>query len=92
VILHHVEGTHFPINEQTFSLAPLFGNAIPNRALDSYNLLNLRVAYGFWTGKAEARYVRDAEVAISALNSLNDKHKEGDTIGSMVIGWLTLKL
>lgn len=39
VILHHVEATQYPINEQTFNLAPLFGNAIPNRALGSYNLL-----------------------------------------------------
>lgn len=94
VILHHVEGTHFPINEGTFNLAPLFGNAIPNRNLDSYNLLNLRAAYKFWHEKAEAGYMRDAEVAISAFNALNDKHKEhplGDTIGSRVMGWLTVR-
>ena len=92
VILHHVEATQYPINEQTFNLAPLFGNAIPNRALGSYNLLNIRVAYKFWQEKAEAGYMRDAEVALSAFNALNDTHKEhplGDTIGSRVMGWIT---
>ena len=40
----------------------------------------------FWHGKAE--------VAISAFNSLNDTHKEhplGDTIGSRVMGWITVR-
>ncbi len=94
VILHHVEATQYPINEGTFNLAPLFGNAIPNRALGSYNLLNLRVAYKFWHEKAEAGYLRDAEVALSAYNALNDTHKEhplGDTIGSRVMGWITVR-
>ncbi len=38
--------------------------------------------------------MRDAEVAISALNALNDKHKEhplGDEIGSRIMGWLTVR-
>jgi iron complex outermembrane receptor protein len=38
--------------------------------------------------------MREAEVAVSAFNALNDKHKEhplGDTIGSRVMGWVTLK-
>ena len=38
--------------------------------------------------------MRDAEFAISAFNELNDKHKEhplGDTIGSRVMGWLTVR-
>jgi len=94
VILHHVEGTAYPINQGTFNLAPLFGNAIPSRDLDSYNLLNLRVAYKFWQQIAGVGYMRDAEVAISAFNALNDKHKEhplGDTIGSRVMGWLTVR-
>src|SRR4051794_29385624 len=44
--------------------------------------------------KAEAGYLRDAEVAVSAFNALNDTHKEhplGDTIGSRVMGWLTVR-
>jgi iron complex outermembrane recepter protein len=94
VILHHVAATQYPINEQTFNLAPLFGNAIPNRALDGYTLLNLRISYKFWQQKTEAGYMRDAEVALSAYNSLNDTHREhplGDTIGSRVMGWLTVR-
>ena len=38
--------------------------------------------------------MRDAEVSISAFNALNDRHKEnplGDTIGSRVMGWLTVR-
>jgi iron complex outermembrane receptor protein len=38
--------------------------------------------------------MRDAEVAISAFNALNDKHQEyslGETIGSRVMGWLTVR-
>jgi iron complex outermembrane receptor protein len=38
--------------------------------------------------------MRDAEVAISAFSALNDRHKEyplGDTIGSRVMGWITVR-
>ena len=38
--------------------------------------------------------MRDAEVAISAFSALNDTHKEhplGDTIGSRVMGWITVR-
>ena len=94
MILHHVDATQYPINEGNFNLAPFFGNAIPSRALGSYNLLNIRVAYKFWHEKAAAGYMRDAEVALSAYNSLNDMHKEhplGDQIGSRVMGWLTVR-
>jgi iron complex outermembrane receptor protein len=38
--------------------------------------------------------MREAEVAISVSNALNDKHKEhplGDTIGSRVMGWIMVK-
>ena len=61
----------------------------PDPHVGSYNLLNLRGAYKFWQQKAEAGYMRDAEVAISAFNALNDEHKEhplGDTIGRRVMG------
>jgi iron complex outermembrane receptor protein len=43
--------------------------------------------YCFWHEKAE--------VAVSAFNALNDRHKEhplGDTIGSRVMGWVTIRL
>ncbi|MBU6482001.1 MAG: TonB-dependent receptor plug domain-containing protein [Nitrospirae bacterium] len=55
---------------------------------------NLSGAYRFWKEKAAAGYIRKAEVAISALNALADRHKEhplGDTIGSRVMGWLTVR-
>ena len=50
--------------------------------------------YKFWQQKAEAGYMRDAEVAITAFSALNDQHKEhpvGDTIGSRVMGWVTVR-
>jgi iron complex outermembrane receptor protein len=74
-------------------LAP-FGVSVPPVRVGSYNLLNLRISGKFWHQKAEAGYMRDAEVAVSAFNALNDTHKEhplGDTIGSRVMGWLTVR-
>jgi iron complex outermembrane receptor protein len=38
--------------------------------------------------------MRDAEVAVSVFNALNDKHQEhplGDTIASRVMGWVTVR-
>lgn len=60
---------------------------VPNTRVGSYTLLNLRGGYRFWDDRAE--------LAISVFNALNDRHKEhplGDTIGSRVLGWLTVKL
>ena len=82
------------MNTAFTQFAALGGFIPPNERVGSYNLLNLRVAYKFWHEKAEAGYVRDAEVAISAFNALNDTHKEhplGDTIGSRVMGWITVR-
>jgi iron complex outermembrane receptor protein len=56
--------------------------------------LNLRTGYKFWEQKAEVGYMRNAEVAISAFSALNDRHKEfplSETIGSRVMGWLTVR-
>ena len=84
----------------TYPLSPAFSNftafgvVLPNTRVGSYNLLNLRGAYKFWQQKAEAGYLREAEAAVSAFNALNDTHKEhplGDTIGSLVLGWLTVR-
>ena len=69
----------------TLGLIP--GSATPSENVDRYTLLNLRGGYRFWNQRAE--------VAISAYNALNDRHREhplGDTIGSRVMGWLTLTL
>ena len=95
VAYHYVSGATYPIagSFTTFSQFPP-GFTVPDTRVDSYNLLNLRVAYKFWHEKAEAGYLRDAEVAITAFNTLNDTHKEhplGDTIGSRVMGWITIR-
>ena len=67
---------------------------LPDQHVGGYNFLNLRGAYRFWQQKAAAGYMRDAEVAISAFNALNDRTKEypvGEEIGRRIMGWLTLK-
>ena len=90
---HHYGSVTYPTAEDFAALAQ-FGAPQINTRVGSYNLLNLRIAYKFWQEKAEAGYMRDAEVALSAFNSLNDTHKEhplGDTIGSRVMGWLTVR-
>ena len=94
--LHHVGASNYPVS-QTFTalaLIPTTGVVVPAEHIGSYNLLSLRGAYKFWQQKAEAGYMRDAEVALSAFSALNDTHKEhplGDTIGSRVMGWLTVR-
>jgi iron complex outermembrane receptor protein len=91
--LHHVGAATYPVAATFTQLAP-FGVTAPDPRVGSYNLVNLRGAYKFWQEKAEAGYMRDAEVAISAFSALNDTHKEhplGDTIGSRVMGWITIR-
>ena len=91
--LHHVGASTYPIAATFTQLAPL-GVTAPDLRVGSYNLLNLRGAYKFWQEKAEAGYVRNAEVALTAFSALNDTHKEhplGDTIGSRVMGWITVR-
>jgi len=83
----------YPLAQPFTGLAP-FGVVPPNPRVGSYNLLNLRGAYRFWQQKAATGYTREAEVAVSVFNALNDMHKEhplGDTIGSRVMGWLTMR-
>ena len=90
---YHVGAANYPVAGTFTSLSP-FGVVVPPSQVGSYNLLNFRGAYKFWQQKAEAGYMRDAEVAISAFNALNDKHNEhplGDTIGSRVMGWITVR-
>jgi iron complex outermembrane recepter protein len=96
VTLHHVGAANYPTS-QTFTqlaLVPTTGVVVPAEHVGSYNLLSLRGACKFWQQKAEAGYMRDAEVALSAFSALNDTHKEhplGDTIGSRVMGWITVR-
>ena len=94
--LHHVSAANYPVATTFTRLAaiPTTGVLVPAEYVGSYNLLYIRVAYKFWQEKAEAGYMRDAEVALSAYNALNDTHKEhplGDTIGSRVMGWVTVR-
>ena len=95
VAYHYVGGATYPIagSFTAFSQFPP-GFTVPSTRIGSYNLLNLRGAYKFWQEKAAAGYMRDAEVALSAYNALNDMHKEhplGNTIGSRVMGWVTVR-
>jgi iron complex outermembrane receptor protein len=85
IALYHYGSTTYPISADFAALAP-FGAMPPNPRVGSYNLLNLRAGYRFWKEKAE--------LAVSVFNALNDRHKEhplGDTIGSRVMGWLTIR-
>lgn len=85
VALYHVGAATYPIPGTYSGFAP-FGVVPPNPTVGSYNLLNIRAAYKFWHEKAE--------VAVTAFNALDDRHKEnpvGDTIGSRVMGWLTVR-
>jgi iron complex outermembrane receptor protein len=88
---HYYGAVTYPLSP-AFSNFTAFGVVPPNTRVASYNLLNLRGAYRFWQQRAAAGYMRDAEVALSAFNALNDKHREhplGDEIGSRVMGWLS---
>jgi iron complex outermembrane receptor protein len=83
--LFHVGAATYPVSD-AFSTFGTPGVPPPNPRVGSYNLLNIRAAYKFWHQKAEA--------AVTAFNALNDRHKEnpiGDTIGSRVMGWLTVR-
>lgn len=94
--IFHVGSATYPIANSFSVFSPFFpsGVAAPTTNVDSYNLLNMRAGYKFWQQKAAAGYMRDAEVAVSVFNALNDEHKEhplGDLIGRRVMGWLTLR-
>ena len=85
--LHYVDSASYPVHP-FFITAQSFpgGQPAPNPNVGSYVLINVRAGYMFWHDKAE--------VAVSAFNALNDKHREnplGDVIGSRVMGWLTIK-
>ncbi len=89
-LVHYVGSTTWFVSP-TFNQ---FGVPAPDPRVGSYTLLNLRGAYRFWEEFTAAGYRREAEVAISAFNALNDEHKEhprGETIKSRVLGWLTVR-
>jgi iron complex outermembrane receptor protein len=89
--IHYVGSATYPVNS-TFATIEGFGAPqAPNPRIGSYTLLNLRGAYRFWHEKTTGR---EAEIAVTAFNALNDQHREhplGDTITSRVMGWLTIR-
>lgn len=96
ITFHYVSAATYPIAGSFTTFSPFFppGVAVPNTRVGSYNLLNMRAGYRFWQQKAAAGYMRDAEVAVSVFNALNDEHKEhplGDLISRRVMGWLTVR-
>jgi len=96
VLYHHVGAASYPLADAFTLLTPFYpsGTVVPQEQVRSYNLLNLRLGYRFWQEEVSDGYKREAEVAISAFNALNDKHREhplGDLLGSRLMGWLTMR-
>lgn len=93
-IYHYYGSVTYPMGQSFKTFSALGLVQPPNPTVGSYNLLNLRGAYRFWEQKAAAGYMRDAELAISAFNALDDKAKEhplGEEIGRRIMGWLTVR-
>ncbi len=94
--VYYVGASTYPVSSlfSTFAALPATGVTAPDQRIGSYTLLNARVAYRFWQEKASAGYMRNAEAALAVFNALNDRHKEhplADTIGTRVMGWLTMR-
>lgn len=92
-LLHYVGSANYLIDPSfvSFAAPPFNGPPPPNPRVGSYVLLNLRGAYNVWQEKQTGR---EAELAVTVFNALNDKHKEhplGETIGSRAMGWLTIR-
>lgn len=96
VLYHHVGAASYPLADAFTNLAPFFpaGTVLPTEEVRSYNLLNLRLGYLLWRQQT-GDTAREAELAVSVFNALNDTHREhplGDLLGTRVMGWLTVKL
>ena len=95
LLFHHVASTDYPLTNTILQLAPLSGMGPPSQTVGSYNLLNLRLGYRFWQETTTDGSRREAELALSVFNALNDTHREhplGDLLGTRVMGWLTVTL
>ena len=85
VAVRYVAEASYPLIELFTALAPVRPPSIRPSA-DSYTLLNLLGGYRFWHDKAE--------VAVAGCHALHDgpkEHRLGDTLGSRVMGWVTLR-
>lgn len=96
ILYHHVGAASYPLADAFINLAPFFppGTVHPQEQVPAYNLLNLRLGYVVWRQQV-GDTVREAELALSVFNALNDNHREhplGDLLGTRVMGWLTVKL
>ncbi|MDR4465888.1 MAG: TonB-dependent receptor [Nitrospira sp.] len=94
IVYHYVGAATFPL-ASIFSDFGAFGVMPIGSSVGSYHLLNLRGAYRFWEDHASPEYRREAELAVSVFNALNDEHREhplGDLLGTRVMGWVTVKL
>ncbi|HJU05329.1 MAG TPA: TonB-dependent receptor, partial [Nitrospiraceae bacterium] len=93
-IYHYYGSAMYPPGQSFSSFSQTGLVTLPNPQVGAYNLLNMRGAYKLWRQKASAGYVREAEVAISVFNALNDRSKEyptGEEIGRRIMGWLTVR-
>lgn len=95
-LYHHMGMASYPLAEPFTNLTPFFppGTVLPQEHVPAYNLLNLRFGYVLWRQQTGDQ-VREAELALSVFNALNDTHREhplGDLLGTRVMGWLTVKL
>ncbi len=95
-LYHHVGMASYPLAEPFTNLAPFFpsGTVLPQARVPAYHLLNLRLGYLLWRQQT-GDDLREAELAVSVFNALNDTHREhplGDLLGTRVMGWLTVKL
>ncbi|MBX3328695.1 MAG: TonB-dependent receptor, partial [Nitrospira sp.] len=96
ILYHRVGAASYPLADAFTNLAPFLppGTVLPQEQVPAYNLLNLRVGYLLWRQQT-ADYAREAELAISVFNALNDTHREhplGDLLGTRMMGWLTVRL
>jgi outer membrane receptor protein involved in Fe transport len=96
MLYHHVGDASYPLADAFTNLATSFpaGTILPQEHVPSYNLVNLRLGYLIWLQQSGDN-VREAELALSVFNALNDTHREhplGDLLGTRVMGWLTVRL
>ncbi|HMS82276.1 MAG TPA: TonB-dependent receptor [Nitrospira sp.] len=96
LLYHHTSSAAYPLTDLLTNLAPFFptGTVLPREAIPGYHLVNLRFGYLIWENSSVG-YIREAEIAVSVFNALNDTHREhplGDLLGTRVMGWLTVKL